>query len=387
MPHSIHPKLLIALTLAAAALSAQNLLQITSPANGVKVVPGQNITVNVRVSSGTQLKGGLVALAPPEPLTVTPAISGPPYQFSLQIPAAIALRPYEITAFGALLNDQLVVSPPIVIDVERTDVPTSLAVKPASLNYMPIGDRSPLLLTATYSDGATLDVTHSTLSSYKPKTTGIVTIDSDGVVTAEHSGQTNITVTNAGVPAFLIPVTVNSGVSIANGPSALYPFQIRKLGVIAEDAAYGPFRWTISPEGFGSVIETGSETANYTAPMVNAQNVLTVTATSVHDPIRTATTQLTLYPPLSIAISPATTTLSASRALQFGYKVLNDMFYNPQFPQVQWSIRPSIGFIDVDGRYTAPASIAADTVVTVTGTSITDRTKSASAVVKLMASH
>src|SRR6266404_318577 len=79
-----------------------------------------------------------------------------------------------------------------------------------------------------------------------------------------------------------------------------------------------------------------------------------------------------LYRSLSgrVAISPATADLKISEHQQFTAKV------GGSAGSVRWSIDPPLGTIDSDGGYTAPRSVATQTTITVTATSVANPKKS-----------
>jgi Subtilase family/PA14 domain/Carboxypeptidase regulatory-like domain len=76
--------------------------------------------------------------------------------------------------------------------------------------------------------------------------------------------------------------------------------------------------------------------------------------------------------PISVAVSPSSTTIQAAQAAQFTAAV---SFSANQ--SVTWSLSPQIGSITPAGLYIAPASVSSSTVVRVTATSVADSTKSA----------
>lgn len=129
--------------------------------------------------------------------------------------------------------------------------------------------------------------------------------------------------------------------------------------------------WSISPAGQGTIDNTGL----YTVPAnLVANQTVTVTATSVSDPNFSASATVSLTPTVGITVSPGTATIGTSGTMQFSATVTGTTN-----TAVTWSISPSIGSIDSNGLYTAPAcSFGA---VTITATSVADSTQSATAVI------
>jgi hypothetical protein len=132
--------------------------------------------------------------------------------------------------------------------------------------------------------------------------------------------------------------------------------------------------WSLSPV-VGSITAAGL----YTAPAsIASSQTVTVKATSVADPTKSATATVTLNPPVSVTVTPASATLTQSQTQSFSATVTNT-----GNTAVTWSLSPVVGSITAAGLYTAPASIASSQTVTVTATSVADPTKSVTASVTL----
>src|SRR5271170_6559285 len=69
---------------------------------------------------------------------------------------------------------------------------------------------------------------------------------------------------------------------------------------------------------------------------------------------------------ISVSIAPATMYLQAGQSMAF-----TAMVQGTPYQQVQWSVSPSLGSI-VNGYYTAPPSIANESQVTISATSLAD---------------
>jgi len=82
----------------------------------------------------------------------------------------------------------------------------------------------------------------------------------------------------------------------------------------------------------------------------------------------------------SVEVRPASIRLGVSGETTFNATVNGD----PK-AGVTWTLSPSVGRIRPDGRYSAPPSIGADQLVTVTATSVTDKSLSGSASLSLQA--
>ncbi len=205
-----------------------------------------------------------------------------------------------------------------------------------------------------------------------PSTTTIP-IQISGVVASTASG--------ASIPASGGSGTVSlagnlSSVSVGLSPSnvALTASQSRQFTATVTGNANTSVVWSMNPT-LGTL-----SNGLYTAPsVINAAQSVTITATSVADPTKSAsaTVQLTPTASVSVSVSPASATLTPSQAKQFTATVSGNAN-----TAVTWSMAPAVGTL-VNGFYSSPAAITVSQTVTITATSVADPTKSASATVQL----
>lgn len=181
----------------AGSLLAQPAIQITSPTDGTIVTPGQTIPVIVSVSDTVKLTGvGIAAADPlpdPVPIIEPKALASRPYQFSISIPAQIALRRYSLVAQGSVPNANFISSDPVYIDVERVDAPEAVSIDYQRLAAL-VGDQIPVHVWGRYSDGMVLDLTWSTRTSYQATPSGIVSVTKEGLVKALAPGSATVLV-------------------------------------------------------------------------------------------------------------------------------------------------------------------------------------------------
>jgi hypothetical protein len=226
---------ILAITTATTAHTSQQtpvLLQITAPADGTIVAPGQ--TLAVTVSSPANVAFSSVGVIGERPLGLTDIATAVPAQFSIVIPANIAPRIYELTAMGTTASGQDVESEPIEIDVERSDMPTSLSALLPRIIFQAQGETSPITLVAKFPDGSAPDVTESSRVSYSSSNAAVASVDETGMVTAVGAGQATVTATYRLGPQevrFAIPVTVPRPVLQVN-PAAL-DFGDQNIGTTA----------------------------------------------------------------------------------------------------------------------------------------------------------
>jgi hypothetical protein len=194
--------LTIAVALIPATLLAQGKLEITSPAAGTIVNPGERIVVKVSVSGGPF--SSVSILAPGTPIGSN-ALTAPPYQVSYAIPSEITPHLDRISAIGSTASG-VVFSAPVWIDLERPDSPTSIATNLSQIELQ-VGHIASLSVTGAYADGSVVLLTESTHTKYEPSTAGVVLVQADGLVTAVATGTATIEVRHKDKRA-IVKVTV-----------------------------------------------------------------------------------------------------------------------------------------------------------------------------------
>jgi hypothetical protein len=349
------------LFLAAHSLVAQS-LQITSPADGTTVNPGQSLTVTVTASGTFQS----VVVAAGGPIGFSQSLSVAPFQFTLQVPTGIQPGLYPLGAMGFTSPGSPAFSNPITLDVERADAPVSLSVQPSLLHFFTVGPAGRVHVLGTFADGTTTNLTNSSLTSYS--SFGTVTAGSYGVVTAAASGGDVLQVAYGGLSAS-IPVTVDFPLNIAPGQKILYASQTQQFTAQPAGVATPTIVWSLSPTGVGSIASTGQYTAVYTAPSsITTQQAVTVTAVNAADNTLSSSATVILNLPVLINVVPSTVSLGPSQTQGFGAIVLN-----APFTDVIWNLPSgSPGTLDQYGHYTAPSSVTSPQTVTIQAISAMD---------------
>ena len=295
-------------------------------------------------------------------------------------------------AVGTIGNSGLY-TPPLVIGTAQSVTVTAqsqadptktatatISLLPVAISVSPTAP-PPLYASQTQQFTATLTnaVNQTVAWSLNPS---VGSVSNSGLYTAPSSINTQQTITitattqadaskSASATVTLYPPV---SVSVAPTSAVLYASQTQQFTATVTNAVNQTVSWSLSP-ALGSVSNSGL----YTAPStITTQQTVTVIATSQADNTKSASAALTLYPPVSVTVAPATATLYASQAQQFTATVTN------AFNQaVTWSLSPVIGSIDNTGKYTAPSSITTQQTVTVTANSQADSSKSASATITL----
>jgi hypothetical protein len=144
----------------------------------------------------------------------------------------------------------------------------------------------------------------------------------------------------------------------------------------------GPFNpavtWTVT--GGGTLSATTGASVTYTAPdSVSEDKTVTVTVSSVQTPARGASATLSLKRPrvTSVEVTAPASELYAQETVTLEATVSGGGAFNPA---LTWSLQGAGSLSATTGAsvvYTAPASVAADTEVTVTAASVSDPTVTA----------
>jgi hypothetical protein len=348
------------------------MLNITSPASGVTIAPGEVLNISVSASGTFE---GVGVDAGPYPFPDAPALAAPPYQFSVTLPADMAPGSYYITAWGGVGPGQgYVYSGTIDVNVVIPPPALTLAAQPSLFNFRFVGDQAPLQVIGTFGSGQVIQVTNSPDTTYVSGSTSVATVTSYGLVTATGPGSTNITVNGV----LSVPVNVPQPVSVAPPVSILYANQTQQFtATLAAPPPPGSVTWSASPSGVGTFVN-----GLYTAPAsIPSQQAITITATNAANSAQTASASLLLYPPVSASVAPTSVTLGQSQTQQFAATVYNVASGNVA---VAWSISPSgAGTVNGTGLYTAPATIASTQMVSLTATSVDNGSVAASASITL----
>jgi hypothetical protein len=298
---------------------------------------------------------------------------------------------------GTVSTAGLYTAPATLSDAETVQVIAQSAVNPGQTGRAPLTLRptkfkvsvSPASVSLSASQTQQFTATVAGISnsavtwSVKP---AVGTISSAGLYTAPSSipaGQ-NIVVTAASVanPAIAGTATVAlvSPVSVSLTPATatLLPSQTQSLTATVTGTSTTGVTWTVNPS-LGSFASSGTS-ATFIAPSTApTTQIVTITATSVADPSKSASAVFTLMQAVTLVVSPSSVTLGPSGTQQFTAAVSGS-----SNTAVTWSINPAVGTISSTGLYTAPSSIPTAQTVTVNATSAADQTKTASGSVTLV---
>ena len=220
-------------------------------------------------------------------------------------------------------------------------------------------------------------------------TTAMASTNASGVATSPTftangtSGTYGVTASASGVgsPATfsLTNLTVSAPVKVALTPLSvsLQPSQNQTFTATVSGTSNTGVTWSVSPN-LGGLAGSASTLVYFAPNTAPTTQTVTITATSMADPSKTATAVITLLQAITVSLSPSTASLTPSGTQQFTPTVLGT-----NQTAVTWSINPSAGTISSLGLYMAPPGILTSQTVTVTAQSVTDSTKSASATISL----
>jgi len=194
--------LLVLLAAVQGSLFADIALKITEPASGTVVHPGQTVEVTVSVSGGPISSLGLLVKWH---INGSAVVSGPPYKFSFTLPSSNIIP--GLDTIGAVASTP---SGPVFaqasVDIERPDVPESISLNYSQLKLRVDSD-VPLAVYGKYGDSSILDLTRSTQTKYESTKAYVVSVASDGQVTALAPGSAAIVVSHQRLRA-MVSVTV-----------------------------------------------------------------------------------------------------------------------------------------------------------------------------------
>jgi uncharacterized protein YjdB len=219
--------------------------------------------------------------------------------------------------------------------------------------------------------------------------TSLGTIDKTGNYTAPASVPTSnpVTVTatseadttksaSAKVAISAASLISPSSVNVETGKTQQFTAVI--VGLPGSSVTWGVNNTKNGNSTVGTILDTGLYTAPKTVP---SPSEVTVTATSTSDSTKSVSAKVTvtMASAVTITLSPSTPTVDVGKTQQFTATVTG-----ASDTTVTWSVNKikggnsTIGKISNTGLYTSPGKVPTPNTVTVTATSVTDRTKFAS---------
>jgi len=185
-------------------------ISIAAPANNALFRPEETVSVTVNVDPA--LNPASVLIMHTATLETAPFLADvtPPYQFTFVVPRdKIGL--VQVKSFVRNADGSGIAGEEISLNIVPVEAPTKLQARLSSnLRFVDgVGTTATAAVFGIYNDDARRNVSGGSLgSTYQSSDTSVVTVDATGRVEARAIGRATITVTNAGLKAF-IPVEVN----------------------------------------------------------------------------------------------------------------------------------------------------------------------------------
>jgi hypothetical protein len=364
------------------------------------LVPALLICAGADISTGGNPVVGSITISPAQLATATVGTAytasinaqggAAPYQFVLvhgAIPPGLSLNtttgrvsgtPTTAGTYSFRLNvtdlphtNRGEVTVNMVVSTTTAPAPVTVSVSPTSASVASAGRQQ---FSASVGNTSNTSVTWTASSG---------TISSSGMFTAPTvtaNTTASVTATSVADPTKHAQVTITVGtvatapVSISVSPtsSALISGGSQQFTAAVTNTSNTAVTWTTT----GGTIGSGGM---FTAPNVANSAAMTVTATSVADPTKSAHSTVTVNPPatVSVSVSPIQALVASAGSQQFTATV-----QNATNTSVTWSA--NTGSISANGLFVAPAVTSSVTAI-VTAQSVANPTKSAQATVTVSA--
>ena len=205
----------------------------------------------------------------------------------------------------------------------------------------------------------------------------VVTVTATSLADLSASASANVFVGTA----------LNAAVSVSPATAGVVVGHQQLFTALVTGTSNSAVTWSVAGSGCsqascGVISSSGVYAAPNTIP---TPAVVTVTATSVANPLKSSTATVTILPPIAVSISPTTAAVVAGKTQQFTATVINTTN-----TAVTWSVSGSgcsgstCGTVSSNGLYTAPTTVPDPVQVIVQATSIADNSKKASATVTIL---
>jgi cytochrome c553 len=245
----------------------------------------------------------------------------------------------------------------------QTISPASVTLKPSQTQSFSVTNAAKGAYTWSLNPGvgSAGTVTSAGLYTAPASITAVTTVTLD----ATEPGHPGLTASITLMP--LVGISVSpTWISLTNGQSAAFTATITGASNTAV---------TWSRPQVGTITSGGV----YTVPatLTSSQNI-TVTATSVVDPTKSASLTIALVPTIGVALNPTSTSLTAGQST-----ALNAAVTGTTNTGLNWSMSPQVGTLS-GGVYTAPSPIPSAESVTITATSQASTGRSANVTLSLV---
>jgi hypothetical protein len=373
----------IALTQSAASPAASGGVSVNPPSASLMAGQSQKFTANTSVNWSLSPAIGSIANG----LYTAPASIS--LQQTIVLKATSVADPTKVaTAFVSLMPNFTPAPAPAPASTPSPFPSVTLSLSPSSASLSP-GQSTQFVASVSGTNNMgvawALSPAVGTLMNGSYTAPAAINVAQTVVVTAtslaDPSRTANATITLA--PNSPAPGVASSGVSLSPSFASITPGQSQKFSFMRNGALDSDVMWALIPM-IGSMTD-----GLYSAPvMVGSQTTVTVIATSLSDPTKSASAavligqQAGLAPSVSVGVgvTPTSISLSAGKSSQFTASVTGTAN-----TAVTWSLTPPVGTIS-NGVYTAPGTLSSAQTITLTATSVADPSKLAQAFVSLVPS-
>lgn len=238
-------------------------LQIVSPAEGTVIAPGQTFTVIVSVAPGSSFTE--LGVVGDLDIGFSDVKTAPPYEFSFFVQKFKAGKA-KLTAVAKTSSGSAVFSQSVTINVETPANLLSMKTSHRRITLYYVGEQSPITVTGSFDNGATLDITRSMRTTYTSNDATMATVSSKGIVTAVGPGP-------VGIPEISTEIIVRYG-----DKSVVVPVIFRPRENVTIDIKPGSYPNAINLGSDGTVPVAILSTADFDARTVDP---LTVTLATV----------------------------------------------------------------------------------------------------------
>jgi hypothetical protein len=374
---TLSPGVTVSVTPATATVDINQSVQFSATVSGLfrGVVPSQQVVWYVNNIAGGDAVNGFISS--------TGLYTAPP---AVPFPNTITIRAQSVTDNSAFGFATVTITAPTLVTV---------TVAPATASIQVNGSQQ---FTARVSGTANQGVTWS-VNGVPGGNAQVGTISSSGIYTApatvptpssviiaatsvvDPSATGTATVTVLSTP---VPVTVTVSPSTAN----LQTSQQLLFTATVSGSSNTAVNWSVNGvPGGNTTVGTISAAGLYTAPAsVPSPATVSITATSVSNPTASGTASVTIQAAASIAITPTTVSVQTGLGAQF-FVTLTGV----SNPAVTWAVNgitggnSTVGTIDANGLYLAPAAVPTPATVTVSATSVQNSSLVANATVTIVA--
>ncbi|MBI1749141.1 MAG: DUF4091 domain-containing protein [Acidobacteria bacterium] len=358
----LSPGVTVTVTPASATVSINQTLQLTATVAGLfrGLPPSQQVTWYVSTVVGGNQTVGFIS---PAGLYTAPA--------AVPFPNTVTIQAFSVTDNTAVGTAVVTITAPTLVTVTVAPATTSVQVGTSQTFSATVG-------------GTSNTAVSWSVNGIPGGNATVGTITAAGIYTAPASvpspATVTVTATSSADPsasstaqATILAAPVPIAVSVNPGSASLNLQQQLQFNATLTGTTNQAVTWAVNGvTGGNATVGTVSAAGVYTAPAtLPSPATVTVRATSVADNTKFATASVTLLPPSTISLTPSATTVQVGLGAQFFATVTG-----VANTAVNWAVNgivggnSTVGTIDANGLYIAPAAVPTPNPVSITATSV-----------------